>query len=182
MPLISKAELAVIRGVSPQTVQGWKRRGFLVMRDGKVDQEPTELRLAQRPPLGRRDKPRDDETPEAFVNRTVIDGGNAPWSIKEAQRIRENAVAMLRQIEVDRERGKVVLVEDIAQALTAEFHVLRNGILSLGARLAPRLMKQCDPNVIKKIIYDEAVALLTELTTRSEQCLKSKSTSESGRA
>ena len=40
--LISKNELAARHGVTAATVQGWKRRGYLVMRNGKVDVEPTE--------------------------------------------------------------------------------------------------------------------------------------------
>jgi hypothetical protein len=179
--LISMNELAARHGVSATTVQGWRRRGYLVIKNGKVDVDPTEKNLAARPPLGRRDRPKEDESAEDFVLRTVVDEGRAPYSTVEALRIKENALAMLRQIELDTARGEVVRIADITAALAEEYMVLRSGVMSLGARLAPRLIKQSDPNVIKQIIDGEAVALFSELSSRTSQCLNPKSPSEPAR-
>ena len=94
---------------------------------------------------------------------------------------RSSALAVLRQVEADLAIGKVVLIEDVVRELAAEYHVLRNAILSLGARLAPQLVNRSDPNIVQAIIDDEATDLLTELSSRTSPCLKSKSTSENGR-
>jgi hypothetical protein len=179
--LITKSELAARKGVTMATVAHWGRRGLLRMKSGKVDLEATETVLAQRSPTRRRDRPRQDESAEDFVLRTVVDQGRAPYSLAEANRIKENCLAMLRQIELDTARGEVVRIADVTAALADEYMVLRNGILSLGARLAPRLTNRSDPNVVKQIIDDEAVLLLGELSSRTSQCVKPKSTTESAR-
>lgn len=147
--LITKSELAARKGVTLATVAHWGRRGLLRMKGNKVDFEATEKILAQRSPTRRRDRPKADESPEEFVTRTVIDGGHAPWSVEEAQRIKENALAVLRQVEADLARGEVLPKKDVAAAWLAKCAVVRAALLSLPARIAPALVNTSDPNLIR---------------------------------
>jgi phage terminase Nu1 subunit (DNA packaging protein) len=170
--LITKSELAARKGVTMATVAHWGRRGLLRMKNGKVDFEATETILAQRSPTRRRDRPRGEETPEQFVSRTVIDGGNAPYSTLEAIRIKENALARLREIEADIAAGESVKIVDIERELIAEYQILRTGLLSMASYMAPRLAHaRGDTNVIKSILDKAASEFVDILGMRTEGVL-----------
>src|SRR5215210_1321988 len=59
---------------------------------------------------------RTDETPAEAADRIVNIEGRAPYSLAEAERIKENYLALLRQLEYDRAVGAVVAIEDVAAA------------------------------------------------------------------
>jgi hypothetical protein len=82
---------------------------------------------------------RKGETPEDAADRIVRDEGCAPHSLAEAERIKENYLALLRQLEYDQKSGAVVAVDDVAQAVAGEYAVLRNRPLSIPAEVAPRV-------------------------------------------
>ncbi len=168
---MTQTAFAAKHRVSVNTVARWRTRGHVVLVDGLVDVEATELNLAKRVPWRRRDRRRADESSEDFVIRSVVDEGRAPYSIDEAHRIKENCLAMLRQIEVDKARGEVVLVSDVEQALLVEFQTVRSGVLSMPARMASRLVNISDPNKIKAMLDEAARETLEALCSKSQAVL-----------
>lgn len=105
--LITKSELAARKGVTMATVANWGRRGLLRMKGNKVDLEATETVLAQRAPWRRRDRPRAGETLAEAAERTVVIEGHAPLSLLEAQRVKENFLARLRELEYGEKAGEL---------------------------------------------------------------------------
>jgi hypothetical protein len=161
--LVSQAEYAAHRKVSRKTITVWKRGGLLVLTvDGKVDVDASdELLLASGKLLpgatkGNTDDPEPDptETLEQAADRIVNVEGRAPFSKAEAERIKENYLALLRQLEYDRESGKVV----------GEYALIRNRFLNIASRVSPRAAVLRSPEEVKALIDEEVALVLEELT------------------
>jgi hypothetical protein len=106
---------------------------------------------------------RKDETPEDAADRIVNDEGRAPHSLAEAERIKENYLAMLRQLEYDQKSGAVVAVDDVAQAVAGEYAVVRNRLLSIPAEVAPRVAILKSAEEVQVFLAKEVAKVLDEL-------------------
>lgn len=106
----------------------------------------------------------DGETLEDAANRIVVVEGRATWSKAEAERVKENYAARLRQLEYDRESGLVAEIEDVIVAVATELSLVRNKLLNIGSRLAPRVAVMKSAEEIKAMIDAEVVLALEELT------------------
>lgn len=175
----SKAAFGRRKDVNRSTVTRWEKDGLLSMTpDGLVKVEESEWLLAERPANYRGGttkgsapsaaKPRsvvaDDESPAQAAERIVVREGRAPYDHAEAVRIKENYLALLRQLEYERESGKVVAIEDVAKAVVAQSFKIRNKILGLGSRLAARLAIMQSPEQIKALVDTEADMICQELS------------------
>lgn len=80
----------------------------------------------------------DDES-AAEVAERIISSSGAPFSLIEAERTKENYLALLKQLEYDIKSGAVVAVEDIARAVGEEYAKVRTKLLAIPAEQAPRL-------------------------------------------
>lgn len=89
--------------------------------------------------------------------------GGAKWTKAEAERIKENYVALLRQLEFERESGLVVEIEDVVVAVASEYAVVRNRLLGIGSKVAPSVAVLKSAEEIKAIIDEEVIAALNEL-------------------
>lgn len=98
-----------------------------------------------------------DATPEEIAAATS-------WTLAEATRQKEIYLALLRKLEFDRESQKVVEIDDVVKIVVGEYAIIRNRILSMGAKLAPRLAVLRDAVQVKAIIDAEAAEALTELS------------------
>lgn len=105
----------------------------------------------------------DAETLEEAAARIVIDEG-AVWSKAEAERVKENYAAKLRQLEYDRESALVAEIEDVVIAVATELALVRNKLLNIGSRVAPRIAVMNSAEAIKAMIDAEVVLALQELT------------------
>jgi len=105
----------------------------------------------------------DSETIEEAAARIVTDEG-AVWSKAEAERIKENYAARLRQLEYDRESGLVAEIDDVAIAVATELSLVRNKLLNIGSRVAPRIAVMNSAEAIKAMIDAEVVVALEELS------------------
>src|SRR5580704_7265876 len=115
---VSQAEFARLRGVSRKTVTIWKSQGRLAFTaQGLVDVARSDELLAQRPPAyrGGKTKPRKGERAAAVpaadlppvMDRPLEEiAAIAGWSLADAQRIKENYLALLRKQEYEIEQGK----------------------------------------------------------------------------
>jgi hypothetical protein len=107
---------------------------------------------------------RKDETPEDAADRIVNDEGRAPHSLAEAERIKENYLAMLRQLEYDQKSGAVVAADDVAQAVAGEYAVVRNRLLSIPAEVAPRVAILKSAEEVQAFLAKEVAKVLEGLT------------------
>lgn len=105
-----------------------------------------------------------DETAEQAADRIVNIEGRAPFSKAEAERIKENYLALLRQLEYDRESGSVVAVSDVVQAVVGEYALVRNRLLNIASRVSPRAAVLRSAEEVKALIDEEVALVLEELT------------------
>lgn len=82
---------------------------------------------------------REGETPEGAAERIVKREGRAPYDLIEAERVKENFLALLRQLEYDIKSGEVVPVAEVHAAVAVEYGIVRSRIISLAAEVAPRV-------------------------------------------
>lgn len=152
----NQAAFAAYNGVSRQTVTDWKQRGLLVFSsDGKVDFLATDQRLADH---GIR-QPRDSNLTEL----AAIDG-EPLWSRADAETVKENFSARLKQLEFERESASVVTIDDATRHILNEFGIVRQRCRSIGADVAPKLADMSSAAEIKAAIDDAVVAALADLT------------------
>ena len=176
---VTQAEFARLRGVSRKTVTQWKQDGLLSMSpDGRVNVEESEWLLADRPqsyrggqtkaapalePAVRPVQIEADETPAEAAARIVAHDG-APYAHAEAVRIKENYLALLRQLEFDLKSGAVVPIDVVIAVLVEQLAKVRNKVLGIGVRIAPRAAVLGSGDEVKALL-DIVIALaLEELT------------------
>jgi hypothetical protein len=104
---------------------------------------------------------------EALADQVVNVEGNAPYSLLEAERIKANYLAMLRQLQYDRESSAVVSIDEVTAAVASEYAVVRNHLLGLPARVAPRLAMIREPEQVRAFLQTEIATILEELTRDS---------------
>ena len=80
----------------------------------------------------------DDETPEQAATRIIALSG-ATMDVAEAERVKENYLALLRQLEYDQKSGAVVPIADVARVMGEAYAQVRTRLLSIPAEHAPRL-------------------------------------------
>jgi hypothetical protein len=158
---LNQAQYAKHRGVSGKQVTIWKQKGLLALApDGKsVDRDASDLALAAHG-LG----PVAEKTPDEIARQTVIIEGDAPHSKAEAERIKENYLALLRKIEYDRESQKVAPISEVVQAVADEYAKVRGRLLNISSRVSPRAAVLRTPEQVKALIDEEVVLALDELT------------------
>lgn len=155
----NQAAYAAYKGVSRQTVTDWKKRGILVYaNDGKVDFLATDRRLADH---GIRQPPDTNLT-----ELTAIDG-EPLWSRADAETVKENYAARLKQLEFERESARFVTIDDAAGHIVDEFGIVRQRCRRIGADVAPRLSGMTSAAEIKAAIDEAVVAALADLSATS---------------
>jgi hypothetical protein len=165
---VSLAEFARLHGVSKPTVTNWKRRGYIVLTNGKVDVSASNQRLADRPTGVVGGQPRilpgkPIEPPGAEVSEL---GGSNPanWSRQEALRQREIAQARLAQIEADRAAGLVVPIAEVEGVVRGEYSICRTVLLGIASKIAHRLAAATTPEACGSLVDVEVRAALEALT------------------
>ncbi|MCO5138315.1 MULTISPECIES: hypothetical protein [unclassified Shinella] len=152
----NQAAFASYKDVSRQTVTDWKKRGLLVFsNDREVDFFATERRLADH---GIR-QPADNE----LTTVAEIDG-EPLWSRADAETVKENYAARLKQLEFERESACVVTIDDAARHILNEFGIVRQRCRSIGADVAPKLADMTSASEIKALIDEAVVAALADLS------------------
>jgi hypothetical protein len=157
---VSLAAFARLCGVSGPCVTGWKRRGHIVLVDGKVDVAESNRRLAARPTARHgglaKVKPAVEE-PEAAADP-------ANWTRGEALRQLEISRARLAQIEADRMAGLVVPKADVVAVVRNEYTIVRTAMLGLASKLAHRLAAATTPEACGALVDGEVREILGALT------------------
>jgi hypothetical protein len=170
---LSQSAFARYRRVTRKTVTVWKQKGFVVLNaSGNVDVRRSNALLDARPECSRggmtNRRPADasdftdgapiaiDDVPPALLAEA------ADWPLAEAARRKEIALAMLRQLEFDRESGAVVLIADVAATVTVEYALVRDRCLQIPGKLADELAG-LDRHSIETRLRTELYECLAEL-------------------
>ncbi len=162
---ISIREFARRAGCDDQVVRRKVKSGHLpALSNGKLD--PAHLEVDWRSGVsapGPIADIADGETIEDAAARTIIEKG-AVWSKAEAERVKENYAALLKQLDYDRESGLVAEIDDVVVLIASEYALVRNKLSNIGSRVAPRIAVMNSAEAIKAMIDAEVVLALTELT------------------
>jgi hypothetical protein len=170
-PTLNQSGFAAWRGVSRKTVTGWKHRGLLVLTDdGNVDVEASDamllghgIRLPASAEGNKVSAPISGETIEEAAARIVLNSDEIPDKVV-SEKVKEHYVAQLRRLEYDRESALVAEIEDVVIAVATELALVRNKLLNIGSRVAPRIAVMNSAEAIKAMIDAEVVLALQELT------------------
>lgn len=65
------------------------------------------------------------------------------------------------EIQIDRERGRLIDREDVVQAARADAALIRSGLLGMPNALAPQLVGLATPQAVRRILADWAMSTLT---------------------
>jgi len=167
---MSLAEYARRCGVTKSAVTGWRRRGLILVTNGKVDIRVSDARLAARPAISRGGRIRArpglpiEAGAELLGEQFGADANPANWSRQEALRQREIAQARLAQIEADREAGLVVAKSQVVDVVRAEYTIVRTAFLGMASKLAHRLAAAKTPEEAGALVNTEVRAILDALT------------------
>ena len=107
----------------------------------------------------------ESDNPAAAAERILVASG-APWSQAEAERVKENYLALLRQLEYDQKARTVVMVADVAALVGQEYANVRTRLLAIPAEHAPQLARITSPAVMQDTLYKLVERVLVELTDR----------------
>jgi phage terminase Nu1 subunit (DNA packaging protein) len=178
MTVVSQAEYARRCGVSKKTVTQWKQEGKLVLAEGGVDVEASDAYLKKYRSAGLKgnDQGNDSgnegneplrvlegETSEQAAER-ILSATGADMTIEEAKRVKENYLALLNQLEYDRESGAVVAVADVAKAVGEEYARVRTRLLAIPSERAPDIHRMKTVAQVQDALQEMIVQALEELT------------------
>lgn len=181
MRLGTKAQLAAEHGVSKPAVTKWDRAGHIVLVDGKVDLDATNARLhaaclgkfstaedgSKRRKPGRDALTEEVNEPDAALSDVaarLVRSFGAEMSLEEARRVKENYLALLNQLEYDKESAKVVLVEDSARIVADAFARVRTRLLAIAPERAPVIAMLRTVAEVQDAIAEAVDEALTELS------------------
>jgi len=101
---------------------------------------------------------RDNETPES------VGADRDPHGYYEARADRERAQAKRAELDYLERVGSLVSLSDVREEEFAIFRKLRDNIMAIGTRLAPRLAAETDPVRIQHLFDEEIRRALNELS------------------
>lgn len=165
MPGISIREFGRREGVSHTAVQKALATGHLArLPDGKIDEAlvGTGWRAANRKAGNLPGEVASvDELADRVATRIQADG---LLSIADAEKMKENYLARLRQLEYDTKAGAVVPAADGVELVTKEYAAVRSRLLAIPAELAPRLHRLKTLPEIQAALSAAVTEALEELT------------------
>jgi len=90
-------------------------------------------------------------------------------SYNEARRRKMNAEADLTEIQLAKEAGLVVMIDDAVNCISDAVSTLRTQCLNLPRRAAPLVVGETDEAIVKVILDEQVNEVLTELSQTFEQ-------------
>lgn len=163
--MIAIREFARREGCSHTAVQNAIRDGYLTaLPNGKLDPAlvGTGWRKQPRKPPSDEDATVDAAATEAAARMLARIG--APHSAAEAERIKENYLAFLRQLEYDQKSAAVVYRVDAAAAAGAKFAKVRTKLMAIPAEWAARIHRCKSPAEVQDVLMTAVVHALEELS------------------
>lgn len=178
---MSQAEFSRLHSVSRTTVTKWKNKGLLVFDEaGRVLVEESNRSLAANGFGANRASPGVTEpqpaeadastemTDEEFARHKVYVEGQAPHDFVEARRIKENYLALLRQLEYETKAGRLVDAEASRALFAKRWSVERKALEDWPSRIAPQLAARfsIDPVALRVALEEEVNKHLTARVER----------------
>ncbi len=105
----------------------------------------------------------ESESAAQAAERIIAQNG-VPYSLPEAERVKENYLALLRQLEYDQKSGQVVSVAEVSRAVGQEYAKVRTRLLAIPAEQAPRIHRLKTAAEIQDALQTIIVEALEELT------------------
>jgi hypothetical protein len=187
MALIKQAAFATLHGVSRKTVTKWKERGWLEFQGDLVDVEASNALLKKyrrdgidsvTQPVTQAEQGNKSGSGKNQVTRVTIEAGEsaeqaavrllvasgAEMSFEEARRVKENYLALLNQLEYDKESSAVVAVADVVKLVGEEYARVRTRLLAIPAEQAPRIQRLKTVLEVQDALQQIIVDALEELT------------------
>lgn len=139
------------------------RRGVVKMSANGMRTTPTVRTRNRRADNGRAAPVvRTGETAEQAAERIVAQAGLLPLS--EALALKENYLARHQQLAYDLKAGTVVLIDDVAKAVAAEYAGVRKKLLAIPAERAPAVHRLKTVAEVEDFLRSVIVEALEELT------------------
>lgn len=177
--LESQATYAARRRVSQMAVSHWKRRGWLVLKNGKVDVEASDASLARyrsepRPDLGRKAEPKAERKAEPKAEQPGEQPESAAGKLARLPKaeldrllqIQRVAMADLERREaafgLDLREGRLLKTDDVVRTNSLRCLGLRNRLLAIPSEQAIRLANCNDPAQAAGILRDAITEALNE--------------------
>ncbi|MBN9475395.1 MAG: hypothetical protein ABS43_01735 [Bordetella sp. SCN 67-23] len=107
--------------------------------------------------------PADDDLDDDVDDVPLSGADDHAKAYRHARAIRERASAELRQIEVEKARGKVIDVEEARRIAYTAFRRLRDSAMSVAPRLKDLCAAESDPLVIETMIENEIMAAFGQI-------------------
>lgn len=170
---LSDRAAAGIIGISHVAIAKAKKTGRLpTLPDGSIDRDALLAWDKQRsPPRGGNratvtapPAALPDETPAQAVSRIIAETGVPTHERAEAERIRENYNALLRQLEYDTKSGVVVVASEVAALVGAEYAQLRTKLLAIPSERAPQLHRLKTVTEVQDALLAVIIEALEALT------------------
>ncbi|WP_322629941.1 hypothetical protein [Halothiobacillus sp.] len=139
---MNQVDFSKRHSVTPASVSAWGKRGWIVFADdGSVDVTKSDellkkYRRAKAKPKQAVLEIGEGETPSQAASR-IIEQEGAPWSLDEAQRRKENYLALLRQLEYETKSGALISMPEAEAVLFEEFRTYRDAWLNWPTRVGP---------------------------------------------
>lgn len=105
----------------------------------------------------------EEETAAEAAERIVLATG-ADMSMDEARRVKENYLALLNQLEYDQKSGLVVMVDDVAALVGAEYAKVRTRLLAIPAERAPQIHRCRTVTEVQDALQQVITEALEDLT------------------
>jgi hypothetical protein len=157
---VSLREFARRDGCNEKLVRKARDSGHLrVFDDGSID--PELVGTGWR--AGNRKNADPMRTRADFLRTEEARNGGAPHSLAEAERIKENYLALLRRLEFEEKSSQVVATEDVGAIVSAEHANVRNRLSRIPANAAHRLALLCSAEEVEAYLNAEICAALHEL-------------------
>jgi phage terminase Nu1 subunit (DNA packaging protein) len=175
---VTKSQYARHRGVAPRTVSDWAERGILIWRGGRVDVEASDAVLNARPakyrggvataPAG----PITPPEPVVELPKPTHHFTSADWSLAEAARKKEIAIALKRQLDFDVAAGKLISATDVESIVRSDYAVTVQRILQIPSKVAPRVAAMSSAAEVEALLHREFVKALNTLSEAAGEELK----------
>ena len=161
--------------MAPPTLYRWINNGTIAVVDGnKIDRDDADRRLAARPENYRGGQTGGSRSKAAqIVDRA--DGLTAPvvppipkdltvGTVAHSIAVKEHYLGLLRQLDYDEKAGFVVQIDEVVHRMAGELAVLRNLILGMPAKLAPRVIACRTPSEAEAVIRTECELVLRTIS------------------
>lgn len=149
--IVNKKELSQILGVAENTLTTWQKQiGFPIKSVG----------------AGRTGSEYDTAEVIAWIKKREVDNlmaNSASIDIEEAKRRKIAAEAGLAELELAKEQGSVVLIEDVAAKVGEQFQNLRAKLLAIPTKAATLVFTAKDVTEAKLILETSILETLNEL-------------------